>query len=1219
MSGRVSASRKLISLVSFVVLALAGVLSVCAHLKSRDCTGSSSYAMFCRDVAPVLSESCSTKDEKGNFVCHGRTAGRLAENVDEVAGGSSRLPHLMPATASGCGLCHARRGQMHFAFALSPSGKIETERQHMLAFAQLKSVAGKLVRMPLSAQAGGMGLFHPGGEIFENAADPRFQRLSSWVALEKSQSTGKQPPPGAAERIFKNEVLPILARRTCMAPACHTFNHASFIPDPGTASADLNQSIAEHFSDEQVKYNRATAKGLIQPIVYLTGDVGQSRFLRKIIPIEKGGILHRGGNDQFVQGPDDPDFRTIRKWLLFERDEAVSRLRSEGKPVRPSQVGVLRGIVFLRTATSNSRRYLDVGKYLPGGDLYLLKLSPVDTPETVTGTACNLTARFHPGVEADIRKPVVRYDGKAIMFAMRRGKEDNLNIYEVKLDDNLDYREGSFRRLTWGPKEVNGIAVNYSDPLYVPDPTDENAGEGGYNLDRVDVLFSSNLAGRLIQSAERGTLGQADSGDRSTLKDRDRPEPDGYFSGRRIFIVDGANKGNWRFIKSFHNQSIITVDRPFPAPVDKSTVYVIERPQALQPGFLPAYSVYGIKYAPAGREKETYDQTLTRITWNPGQDMDLSVRSTGEVFFGSQRSGVDRFERPVFHMASCRRHLDTRFSFPTHHGNRSHIPIYASNQELPSGIDIHVGMAPDNLWQGGNLIVSDHQFGPDLETKNPNLFSYGVFDSHGVPVSRGQDILNTRFDFEKRPPSHPRFVFKTIELFDSHGPAAVTWTGNSPGGIFRDPVPLPDGSILVSYSRKAINHFDPAANPDFELYVLRGKPTLTPTGGKGNPQVSLSPVQAACFAGKAEVQAAPIYIRLKEKINAGKRPRSEHLIRYAGSKVDTRPATYLERNYLLIDAIMRDPSPYGKQVAYKKDPVTGESLQPIDRVCGVRFVEVLPMTPACAGPLDLKQIRNHDPQSTLIANGISLSKRVIGESRLESDGSICCQVPSNTPMILQSVNEDGMALRQEARYYFFAPNETFSISPSASETFRTCGACMGALSGHPQDLFGPILPFSGQQAVEAISRSGGSPPALGLNVSQRKTVDFQHDIQPLLDRHCFSCHSGRAPAAGLSLAGKKTAYYNEAYENLMQLQEPPSLWYGRKKYVDEREALAIKSYLVAKLYGRQLKAERTLTGDRPHPSPELFGRFALPAAPLEEKERRLIALWIDLGASFRSK
>jgi len=123
---------------TFVVLALVAGLSAYAHFASRDYTSSSSYAVFCRDVAPILAENCSAKDEKGNFICHGRQAGRLADDGEEVGRASARLPHVLPATASSCDLCHAKRGQMRFSFALADSGKIETERQRMLAFAQVK-------------------------------------------------------------------------------------------------------------------------------------------------------------------------------------------------------------------------------------------------------------------------------------------------------------------------------------------------------------------------------------------------------------------------------------------------------------------------------------------------------------------------------------------------------------------------------------------------------------------------------------------------------------------------------------------------------------------------------------------------------------------------------------------------------------------------------------------------------------------------------------------------------------------------------------------------------------------------------------------------------------------------------------------------------------------------------------------------------------------------
>ena len=1208
------------------------LLSLVVHVASQDLAKGRSFAHFKEHVAPTLAGTCSAKDEQGKAVCHGRQASGAAAEV-AIQGEGASLPHLASSmvAASCASSCHQSLGGIDFSFPLDSAGQLSSDRHILLAFekAALRAKVGggktfaRILRMPLAAQAGGFGLYHGGGEVFDTAADSRFTSLADWVAIDNGRRSGETAEISAAEVAFRDDVLPALVRNSCMSPSCHIFNHSSFVPDPGLPSADLTRSIEDHFTAEQVSFNRMTAKGLIQTLVHLGGDVEESRILRKIIPIDKGGLLHRGGNDQFLTGPDDPDYQAIKGWLELERAEAAARLRVAGEPVDPAAVGAVRGVVFVRTRVDNRRRYLDVGRYLPGGDLYLLKLREGETLETATGTPINLTGRFHPGREADVREPDVRHDGRAVVFAMRVGEEDNLNLYELAFDDSLDVVEGSFRRLTWGPREVDGVRVHYTDPTYVPDPLDTRAAAGGVHLERADLVFSSNLAGEVVQSVERGIVGEADGGDRSVLLDLDRPERDGSFVGRRLQVVSGTNAGLWRYIIGFDNElfgpaerSMITVDEPFPEPIDATSVYIIERGPGDQPGFLPSYSVYGMKIAAPGEEDQTYQDTITRVTWTPGQDLDLSVRSTGEVFYASQRSSCDKDGRPVFQMASCRRHLDTRFSFPTHHGNRSEVLIYADNYELPGGIDIHIGLDPDNLWEGGNLSVSDHQFGPGLEARNPNDYATAIFDDSGVPRTLRADITNTRFDFTTRGPAHPRAMFKKIALFPLSGPDAVSRTGLSPGGVFRDTVPLADGGILVAHSPEPIDHLNPFANPDFDLYILRADPSWHPVGGKGTPTVRKHRIAAASAAGQSDLQPYPVAIRPKPKVNAGRRPKREHLIRYPGRPADTRPATYLERNYLLIDAIMRDPSPVGKRASYEHDPVSGEAIGALDKVTAVRFVEALPMTPDLAVPVDLDRVRNGDPESTLISNGMHGLKRVVGETQVRPDGSVYIKVPSNTPMIIQSLNRDGMALRQEARHYFFVPNEPFTVSPSSSETFQTCGACMGSMTGDPKDLFGPVNPFSGQGEVDAIAEARGTAPSMGLEVADRRVVDFGRDVQPLLDRHCVACHGDQEPAAGLALTSARTTYYNEAYESLMELEDPASGWYGRKRYVSERNALAIESYLIEKVFGRELKAPRALEGDAPHPSPALFAERGLDPAPLSDEQRRTLALWIDLGATF---
>ena len=51
-------------------------------------------------------------------------------------------------------------------------------------------------------------------------------------------------------------------------------------------------------------------------------------------------------------------------------------------------------------------------------------------------------------------------------------------------------------------------------------------------------------------------------------------------------------------------------------------------------------------------------------------------------------------------------------------------------------------------------------------------------------------------------------------------------------------------------------------------------------------------------------------------------------------------------------------------------------------------------------------------------------------------------------------------------------------------------------------------------------------------------VDYPSMVQPVLDRHCVSCHGGqKGIAAGLDLSGGWTEHFNISYENLVSRRE----------------------------------------------------------------------------------
>jgi hypothetical protein len=96
----------------------------------------------------------------------------------------------------------------------------------------------------------------------------------------------------------------------------------------------------------------------------------------------------------------------------------------------------------------------NVNGYRPGGQLKVF--------HPATG---RVTTVFDAGPEGSLRDPEVHFDGRRIIFAMRRNAKENYSIYELAVDPQADYAlvPGSLRRLTNEP-DASDI-----DPLYLPD------------------------------------------------------------------------------------------------------------------------------------------------------------------------------------------------------------------------------------------------------------------------------------------------------------------------------------------------------------------------------------------------------------------------------------------------------------------------------------------------------------------------------------------------------------------------------------------------------------------------------------------------------------------------------------------------------------------------------------------------------------------------------
>ncbi|MHC5067909.1 MAG: HzsA-related protein, partial [Planctomycetota bacterium] len=115
-------------------------------------------------------------------------------------------------------------------------------------------------------------------------------------------------------------------------------------------------------------------------------------------------------------------------------------------------------------------------------------------------------------------------------------------------------------------------------------------------------------------------------------------------------------------------------------------------------------------------------------------------------------------------------------------------------------------------------------------------------------------------------------------------------------------------------------------------------------------------------------------------------------------------------------------------------------------------------------------------------------KRILGTVPVNDDGSASFEIPANTPVFFQPLDDQGRSLQGMRTWTTAMPGERM--------------ACVGCHES-PNDAPLPQPTMASTQTPAAIEPwQGGARP-----------FSFRHEIQPILDANCVSCHDGQ-PAAG---------------------------------------------------------------------------------------------------------
>ena len=218
-------------------------------------------------------------------------------------------------------------------------------------------------------------------------------------------------------------------------------------------------------------------------------------------------------------------------------------------------------------------------------------------------------------------------------------------------------------------------------------------------------------------------------------------------------------------------------------------------------------------------------------------------------------------------------------------------------------------------------------------------------------------------------------------------------------------------------------------------------------------------------------------------------------------------------------------------------------------------------------------------------------RRILGEVPIEKDGSFTLEVPANTPLELQLLDDNGLAVRRCGWIW------------ARSHQAQGCIGCHEDPELSPENYVPEALR---KDAVPV------TPP-----VASRRAVDFRRDLVPIIAAKCAGCHDAAGSPPRLELARLPSGEVApDAARRLYEVLLGPDPAGGEGtpwgRYVHPGRART--SPLVWHMFGRNTSRPWDGAWGQRQAKPIDPGRLE----PLSESERRMFVEWIDLGAVFES-
>jgi hypothetical protein len=129
---------------------------------------------------------------------------------------------------------------------------------------------------------------------------------------------------------------------------------------------------------------------------------------------------------------------------------------------------------------------------------------------------------------------------------------------------------------------------------------------------------------------------------------------------------------------------------------------------------------------------------------------------------------------------------------------------------------------------------------------------------------------------------------------------------------------------------------------------------------------------------------------------------------------------------------------------------------------------------------------------------------------VQDDGSAYFTIPAEKNIYLQALDEDFMEVQRMRTFINLQPGET-----------RSCIGCHEMRAEAPTNK--PIMALAG--APLQLQPQPGDKTAA-------RTIHYPTYVQPILDKHCVSCHNSNEEGQ-LNLTGELTTRFSRSYESLL--------------------------------------------------------------------------------------